>query len=37
MILKSMNNTWGWLGTITGITGGLLVALHFNYSKYGAR
>jgi hypothetical protein len=35
MILKSMNNTWGWLGTITGITGGLLVALHFSYSKYG--
>jgi hypothetical protein len=30
-----MNNTWGWLGTITGITGGLLVALHFSYSKYG--
>ncbi|VVH66107.1 hypothetical protein BSPLISOX_3218 [uncultured Gammaproteobacteria bacterium] len=33
--MKSMNNTWGWLGTITGITGGLLVALHFSYSKYG--
>jgi len=30
-----MNNTWGWLGTITGIAGGLLVALNFNYSKFG--
>jgi hypothetical protein len=25
-----MNNTWGWLGTITGITGALLVALNIN-------
>jgi len=30
-----MNKTWGWLGTITGILGGLLVALNFNYSKFG--
>ena len=35
MILKSMNNTWGWLGTITGIAGGSLVALNFSHSKYG--
>ena len=25
-----MNNTWDWLGTITGITGALLVALNIN-------
>jgi nicotinamide riboside transporter PnuC len=25
-----MNNAWGWLGTITGITGALLVALNIN-------
>ncbi len=30
-----MNNTWGWLGTITGIIGGLLVALNFELSKFG--
>ena len=30
-----MNNAWGWLGTITGIAGGLLVALNFDYSKFG--
>ncbi|CAC9961668.1 hypothetical protein [uncultured Gammaproteobacteria bacterium] len=30
-----MNNAWGWFGTITGITGGLLVALNFEYSKFG--
>jgi len=30
-----MNNAWGWLGTITGIAGGFLVALNFDYSKFG--
>ncbi|WP_024792099.1 hypothetical protein [Candidatus Ruthturnera calyptogenae] len=30
-----MNNTWGWFGTVTGITGGLLVALNFEWSKFG--
>jgi hypothetical protein len=30
-----MNNIWGWIGTITGITGGILVALNFTYSKFG--
>jgi hypothetical protein len=30
-----MNNLWGWLGTLTGITGGILVALNFEYSKFG--
>lgn len=30
-----MNNTLGWLGTITGIIGGLLVAFNFGYSKFG--
>ncbi|MCS5589230.1 MAG: hypothetical protein NZ824_04610 [Candidatus Thioglobus sp.] len=25
-----MSNAWGWLGTITGITGALLVALNIN-------
>ena len=35
MILKFMNNTWGWSGTVTGIVGGLLVALNFEYSKFG--
>jgi hypothetical protein len=25
-----MNNAWGWLGTITGITGDLLVALNID-------
>jgi len=30
-----MNNTWGWSGTVTGIVGGLLVALNFEYSKFG--
>ncbi len=34
-ILKFMNNTWGWSGTVTGIVGGLLVALNFEYSKFG--
>lgn len=29
------NNTWGWLGTITGIAGGIFVALNFEYSKFG--
>ena len=35
MILKSMNNIWGWIGTITGIAGGVLVALNFEFSKFG--
>ena len=30
-----MTNLWGWLGTLTGIIGGLLVALNFEYSKFG--
>ncbi|KAA0443075.1 MAG: hypothetical protein FXV79_05215 [Candidatus Thioglobus sp.] len=30
-----MNNNWGWLGAITGISGGLLVSLNFSYSKFG--
>ncbi|BBB24583.1 conserved hypothetical protein [Isorropodon fossajaponicum endosymbiont JTNG4] len=30
-----MNNAWGWFGTVTGITGGLLVALNFEWSKFG--
>ena len=30
-----MGNFWGWLGTITGIIGGLFVALNFEYSKFG--
>ncbi len=30
-----MNKFWGWLGTLTGIIGALLVALNFDYSKYG--
>jgi nicotinamide riboside transporter PnuC len=30
-----MNNTWGWFGTVTGIIGGLLVALNFELSKFG--
>jgi len=34
-ILKFMNNAWGWSGTVTGIVGGLLVALNFDYSKFG--
>lgn len=25
-----MNNAWGWLGTVTGITGALLVALNID-------
>jgi subtilisin family serine protease len=35
MISQSMNNVWGWIGTITGITGAVLVALNFEYSKFG--
>ena len=35
MILKLMNNFWGWLGTITGIIGGVFVALNFEFSKFG--
>lgn len=35
MILKPMHNNWGWLGTVTGIIGGLMVALNFEYSKFG--
>lgn len=35
MTLKSVNNAWGWLGSITGIIGGVLVALNFDYSKFG--
>lgn len=35
MTLKSVNNAWGWLGSITGIIGGILVALNFEYSKFG--
>jgi hypothetical protein len=35
MILLLMTNNWGWLGTVTGISGGLLVALNFDYSKFG--
>ncbi len=30
-----MNNTWGWFGAVTGIIGGLLVALNFEWSKFG--
>ena len=30
-----MNNFWGWLGTITGIIGGVFVALNFEFSKFG--
>ncbi len=30
-----MNNFWGWFGTITGISGGMLIALNFNHSKFG--
>ena len=30
-----MNNAWGWFGTVTGITGSLLVALNFELSKFG--
>ncbi len=30
-----MNNTWGWLGTVAGVVGGILVALNFGYSKFG--
>ncbi|CAC9596514.1 hypothetical protein [uncultured Gammaproteobacteria bacterium] len=30
-----MGNNWGWLGTVTGITGALMVALNFEYSRYG--
>ena len=26
---------WGWIGTITGIIGGLLIALKFELSKFG--
>ena len=26
---------WGWIGTITGIIGGLFVALNFEYSRFG--
>ncbi len=27
--------TYGWFGTLTGVTGGLLVSLNFSYSKFG--
>ncbi|MBW5290591.1 MAG: hypothetical protein Rsou_0982 [Candidatus Ruthia sp. Asou_11_S2] len=30
-----MNNAWGWFGAVTGITGGLLVAPNFEWSKFG--
>jgi hypothetical protein len=30
-----MHNNWGWLGTATGISGGILVALNFEFSKFG--
>lgn len=30
-----MTNAWGWFGAITGIAGGLLVALNFEHSKFG--
>ena len=30
-----MTNFWGWLGTLTGIVGGVLVAMNFEYSKFG--
>lgn len=30
-----MNNLCGWIGTITGIIGSLLLAFNFEYSKYG--
>jgi len=33
--LKSSNNFFGWLGTITAITGGTLVALNIDISKFG--
>ncbi len=29
------NNIWGWIGTITGIAGGIMVALNFEHSKFG--
>lgn len=35
MTLLPMHNHWGWLGTLTGIIGGLMVALNFEYSKFG--
>jgi len=35
MILKSTNNYFGWFGTITAITGGTLVALNIDISKFG--
>jgi hypothetical protein len=30
-----MNNSWGWFGTVTGISGGLLIAFNFEHSKFG--
>jgi len=33
--LKSSNNYFGWLGTITAIIGGTLVALNIDISKFG--
>jgi nicotinamide riboside transporter PnuC len=30
-----MNNYWGWIGTVTGIAGGLLIAFKFEHSKFG--
>jgi len=33
--LKLNNNYFGWFGTITAITGGTLVALNIDISKFG--
>ncbi|MDC0446935.1 hypothetical protein OAL99_03500 [Gammaproteobacteria bacterium] len=33
--MKSSNNYFGWFGTITAITGGTLVALNIDISKFG--
>jgi nicotinamide riboside transporter PnuC len=35
MILKSNNNFYGWLGTITGIIGGTMIAMNSELSKFG--
>ena len=35
MTLKSNHNFFGWFGTITAITGGTLVALNIDISKFG--
>lgn len=26
---------WGWIGSVAGIVGGIMVALKFEYSKFG--